>query len=74
LTGITGKGSRESCLRVLAEFDDLIDPGLVEQIAADDDLFDAAVSAAVMWRNRAAFARLGAGDRREGQIWLPSPG
>jgi hypothetical protein len=73
LTGITGKGSPEACRRVLAEFGDLIDPGLVEQIAADDDLFDAAVSAAVMWRRRGDFERLGAGDRREGKIWLPGP-
>jgi hypothetical protein len=72
MTGITGKRSPDACLEVLEQrFGDVIEPGLREQIAVDEDLFDASVSAVVMWRHIGEFTNLPDGDQVEGQIWLP---
>jgi hypothetical protein len=82
LTRLTGKRDPESCRRVLSDLreelgSDLVDPDLVDEAARDDDLFDAAVSAIVMWQNAEALTRLPASNemgRTEGAIWVPRPG
>ena len=72
MTGITGKRSPGACRDVLeSRFSDMIDPDLRDRISTDEDLFDASVSAMVMWRRIEEFKSLPDGDRTEGQIWLP---
>ena len=72
LTGVSGKRDRRICEKLLSEeFADLIEPDLRGVIASDEDLFDASVSAAAMYRHLAGFPNLPAGNRIEGEIWTP---
>jgi hypothetical protein len=72
LTGGLVKTRRTERLAYLDLVPELVDP-LRGVAASGDDMFDAAVSAAIMWRHRDALLRLRAqpDDALEGRIWAP---
>lgn len=72
LTGVVVKTRRAERLDYLDRVRELDDP-LRGVAASGDDMFDAAVSAAIMWRHRDALLRLRAQPEYalEGRIWAP---